>query len=69
MSELKQNKIEPVSDDNNQNENDECIVSNIKKEPEVEFVLILPPRKIKIEQTEQNEEKLCGSPDEFDNVD
>jgi KRAB domain-containing zinc finger protein len=58
-------------------ESDNCIKNNIKKEPEVEFVLILPPRQLKVEkddeenqnQTQSSEKKFqCQQcPKSFDN--
>jgi hypothetical protein len=53
MSEIKNIKIEPVCDGNDQTESVDCIVNNIKKEPEVEFELILPPRQVKVEKCEE----------------
>jgi KRAB domain-containing zinc finger protein len=53
MSEMKEIKIEPVCDDSDQIESVNCIVNKIKKEPEVQFVLILPPRQVKIEKFEE----------------
>jgi KRAB domain-containing zinc finger protein len=57
MSEMKEIKIEPNCNDKKQTDNVDIIVNNIKKEREVEFVLILPPREVKIESIEdvQNE--------------
>jgi KRAB domain-containing zinc finger protein len=55
MSENKEIKIESVCEDSEQIGSVECIVNNIKKEPEVEFVLILPPRQVKIEKFENDE--------------
>jgi hypothetical protein len=52
MSAMQKIKIEPVCDDNNCIESIDCIVNNIKQEPEVEFVLILPPRQVKVEKFE-----------------
>jgi hypothetical protein len=54
ISELKEIKIEPESDDNDQLENDDVFKDNIKKEKEVQFVLILPPRQVKIEVEEDD---------------
>jgi hypothetical protein len=57
MSETKI-KVETVCDDYDQIESVDCIENNIKKEPEVQFVLILPPRQVKVEIFEgKNEEK------------
>jgi KRAB domain-containing zinc finger protein len=52
---MKKVKIEPFDDDSEQIESVDCVVSNIKKEPEVEFVLILPPRQVKVEKFEEKE--------------
>jgi DNA-directed RNA polymerase subunit RPC12/RpoP len=52
MSETKI-KIEPVCGDYKQIESVDSIENNIKKEPEVEFLLILPPRQVKIETIEE----------------
>jgi KRAB domain-containing zinc finger protein len=53
MSEMKKIKIEPVCDDFDRVESVECIENKIKQEPEVQFVLILPPRQVKIEIIEE----------------
>jgi KRAB domain-containing zinc finger protein len=55
MSEIKKIKIELVCDDNNRIESSDHIVDNIKKEKEVQFVLILPPRQVKVEKVETTE--------------
>jgi KRAB domain-containing zinc finger protein len=55
MSEIKQIKIEPLTDDNDQIESVGCIENNIKKEKEVQFLLILPPRQVKVEKEEDEE--------------
>jgi KRAB domain-containing zinc finger protein len=53
---MKKIKIEPFCDDSNQVESVASIENNIKKEPEVQFVLMLPPRQVKIEKfIEENE--------------
>jgi stress-induced morphogen len=66
MSEGNLIKIEPFDNEFDEVKSIECIENNIKKEPEVEFVLILPPRHVKVEKFEeekvqqnkaQNEEK------------
>jgi KRAB domain-containing zinc finger protein len=53
MSEMKKIKIEPVCDDNDRTKSVDCIENNINKEPEVEFVLILPLRQVKVEKVEE----------------
>jgi hypothetical protein len=57
MSEMIKIKIETSCENLNQIESTDCIVNNIKKEPEVQFVLILPPRQVKIEKVEMFEEE------------
>jgi KRAB domain-containing zinc finger protein len=65
MSEDLKIKIEPVCDNSNQIESVDCIVNNIKKEPEVEFVLILPPRQVKIEKVEEDENQTPSKEKKF----
>jgi KRAB domain-containing zinc finger protein len=55
MSKMNKIKIEPLTDDFNQSESDNYIENNIKKEKEVQFVLILPPRQVKVEEIEKEE--------------
>jgi hypothetical protein len=55
MSEIIKIKIEPLSDDNDEVEKVDCIVNNIKHEPEVEFLLLLPPALVKIEEFKKQE--------------
>jgi KRAB domain-containing zinc finger protein len=52
MSENQKIKVEPFRDDYNEVESVDYIANNIKEEPEVEFVLILPPRQMKVEKVE-----------------
>jgi uncharacterized Zn-finger protein len=77
MSEMKKVKVEPFCDGVDQNENVVIIVNNIKKEPEVEFLLILPPRYVKVEVEDnkiqgQNNEKtmtsLFAKPERFKQI-
>jgi KRAB domain-containing zinc finger protein len=56
MSEKSKIKVEPSCDDYDQIETIANVVSNIKEEPAVEFVLILPPRQVKIEPTTENDQ-------------
>jgi C2H2-type zinc-finger domain/C2H2-type zinc finger/Zinc finger, C2H2 type len=53
MSENQKLKTEPLYDDFDETENVTTIVNNIKQEPEVEFLLILPPRHVKTEKVEE----------------
>jgi uncharacterized Zn-finger protein len=53
-SEMIKIKVEPNCEDKKYVESENCIKDNIKQEPEVEFVLILPPRQVKIEIEEEN---------------